>query len=57
MRLADDEGVAKYRIAIAKNGELTLTVDNTVSATEPTDTDPNIWDEVLNDAAHKERSA
>lgn len=55
--MADDEGVAKYRIAIAKNGELTLTVDNTVSATEPTDTDPNIWDEVLNDAAHKERSA
>jgi hypothetical protein len=56
MRLADDEGVEKYQIAIAKTGELTLTVDNTVSATEPTEADPNIWDEVLN-AAHKKRSA
>jgi hypothetical protein len=54
MRLADAQGVAKYRIAISKSGELALIVDNSEPATE---TNPNPWDEVLNDAAHKERSA
>jgi hypothetical protein len=60
MRIADAEGKKNYRVAISiENGKpttYTLIVDNTKPATD-TDTDPNIWDEVLNDAAHKKRSA
>jgi hypothetical protein len=44
MRLAEDQGVAKYRIAIAKTGELTLTVDNSPApAIEPTNNDLDQW--------------
>jgi hypothetical protein len=53
IRSAEEEGLTNYQIKV---GDLTFVRRPDAVTTTETDTNTNIWDEVLN-AAHKERSS